>query len=296
MLSVSNLLHHLSLVSFIEILLIENQQYNRNKYGTVMVYIEFNDPVVCDLSDRIVQTVSSLSFVPVILSDCDQPYRTIRRSDNEQYLNVILFNNRSSIIKINKISNGLFANDAKIVILVNDSDASLPYSNDFVRTVNCLNRFVLIGRDSVMVAFRLYRRTIDIKAYKVDMFDKDSVVTHFHKVYGQRLLSLSGKEIRVFVHYGPPWSLACQKDNNESAIMLLGPDVLVTEFILFHLNATIVMTTDIAIEEPDYEILLKFNLRVRLLHKEIFSDSPIIDFNARYGIIRIKLFYFKYIP
>lgn len=284
MITVSNLLHHLSFVSFIEILVLENQQNNRYHYGTVMVFIEFNNPVVCDLSDRLAQTVSST--VPVILSDCDQPHQRIRRSNDEQILNVILFSNRSSITNIKKISEHLIANDDKIIILVNDPDASLPYSNDFVHSVDFLNRFVLIGRDSVMVAFRMYGITIDIKAYTVDMFNKDSVVTHFQKVYWHRTLSLRGQEIRAFIHFAPPWSFLCPRDNKQSSIVLLGLDALVTEFILFHLNATIVMTTDVVTEEPNYKIWFNSDsLRLRLLHQPIFSDTPITDFDARYACI-----------
>lgn len=288
--SVSNVLNHLAFVSFIEIIIIENQESHRYHYGTVMLYIEFNDPVACDLSERLAQTISSV--VPVIFADCDKHHQTIRRSYDEQELNVIVLNNRSSITKINKISKNLFPNDDKIIILVNDVDASLPYSNDFVQTVNFLHRFVLIGRNSVMVAFRLYRKTIDIRAYTVQMFNANSVVNHFRKVYRQRLLSLSGKEIRVFVHYAPPWSFVCPIDNTQKSVVLLGPDALVTEFILFHLNATVVMTTDVITEEPDYKISFKTDLRVQLLHKDIFSDTPITDINARY-VCKSYIYIFK---
>lgn len=284
MISVTGLLHHLALVSFIDILIIDNQQSHQYYYRTVLLYIDSNDPIVYDISDQITQTL--LPTVPVILCDCNQMQQTFTRSYSDQNLNIILLNNRSSITKINKISNNLYVSDENIIVLVNDSDASLPYSLDFLHAVDFLHRFVLIGPDSVMVAFWLYRRTFDIQAYTVDMFNRDSVISHFQKVYDHGLVSLNGTQIRVFMSYSPPWSLVCPTDSTLRFYKYLGPDALATEFILFHLNATIVMTTDLAIEEPNYArwftLRGRNNIEVMWLHKEVFGDTEITEFYARY--------------
>lgn len=279
----TKLLQHLELVSFIGILVKDSQHSHNFHYKTVFLYIESNDPVASDVSEHIVQT---LSYVPVILRDYNQPHQARIHSYGEQNLNIILINNRSSITFIETISNNLIASDDKIIALLNDPDASLPYSPGFLQTVNFLHRFVLIGTDSIMVAFRLFRMTFNIEAYTVDMFDRDSVISHFQKVYGHGLLSLNGTSVRVFLRYIPPWSLICPTDITKRFYKSLGRDALVTEIILFSLNATITITSDLAISEPHYADWFTLNgsnsLRVMWLHREIFSETRITEFYARY--------------
>lgn len=284
MISVTTLLHHLSWVSFIEILIVNYEQSHRYQYRTVLVYIESNDPLVCDVSDHIVQTLSSRCVVPVILGDCNGTNR-ITPSYGQRNLNIILINNRSSITKIKRISNSFYASDDKIIVLVNDLNDSSPFSQEFVQTVDFLNQFVLIGPNSVMVAFHLYRRTFHIKAYRLDMYNRHSVISHFQKVYDHRRLSLNGTQIRVFLSYSPPWSIVCPSDSSLRFYKFVGIDVLVTEFVLFHLNATIVLTSDLAIEEPNYArwftLQKRKSLQIKLLHGEVFGDTEITEFNAR---------------
>lgn len=59
MINVTNLLQYLSMVSFIDILVTNNQNTYHNRYGTVMIYLTPSDPSVRDVSDLIVQTLSS---------------------------------------------------------------------------------------------------------------------------------------------------------------------------------------------------------------------------------------------
>lgn len=59
MITVATLMRYISIVSFIDILVTNNQYKERNNYGTVIIYITPSDPVVCEVSDRIVQALSS---------------------------------------------------------------------------------------------------------------------------------------------------------------------------------------------------------------------------------------------
>lgn len=283
MLIAPKLLHQLALVSFIDILIKDNQQRHQYHYKSVLLHIESSSPVVCDISDQIVQTISD---VPVILCDYDQPYQTRTPSYGEPNLNIILLNNRSSITIIKKVCNTMFSSDENIIALVNESDASLPYSPGFLKIANCLHRFVLIRPDSVMVAFRLYRTPLDIQTYTVDMYNRDSVISHFQKVYDHGLVSLNGRPIRVFIHYIPPWSMLSPTDSTQRFYKAIGRDALVTEAILFSLNGTIVLTSDVAIKEPDFGDWFKIkevnNLEALLLYSDVFSDTHITDFYARY--------------
>lgn len=248
----------------------------------MFLHIESSDPLVCDISDHIVQTVS---VVPVIICDYNQPHKSSAHSYGEQNLNIIILNNRSNISIIKKIKNNLFAYNDKIIALVNDSDATLPYSPDFWEEVKFLHRFVLIGSDSVMAAFRLNGKTLNMQSYSIDMFNRDSVISHFQKVYDHGLLSLNGTSVRVFLRYAPPWSLLCPADSTKRSYKSLGRDALISELILFSLNATIVITSNVAIVEPYYDQWFKLidrnNLQMMWLRREIFSDTPITVFNAR---------------
>lgn len=58
MLTVKTLMHYVSIVSFIDILVTNNHNSPSNHYGTVIIYITPSDPVVCEVSDRIVETLS----------------------------------------------------------------------------------------------------------------------------------------------------------------------------------------------------------------------------------------------
>lgn len=292
MISTTRLLNHLAMLSFIEILIKDTQQSHQHYYRTMLLHIDTNDQVVCDISDGIVQSISPI--LPVILCDYNQLHQTFTRNYGEQNLNIILLANRSSITIINNISNNLFVSDDKIIMLVNDSDASLSYSSNFLGSVNFMDRFVLIGPDSMMVAFRLFRRTYNIQAYAVDMFNRDSVITHFQKVYDRRLLSLNGTQIRVFLSLTPPLSMVCPTDKTQIFYKFFGPDALATELILLHLNATILMTSDLAIEEPNFALWFahseRNDIHLILLHKNVIGNTQIADFYARYEIKREKQF------
>lgn len=187
-------------------------------------------------------------------------------------------------MKIKNITNKMFANDHKIIMLVNDRDASIPFSKYFVQTVKCLDRFVLIGPSSVMVAFLRFGSPTQLNAYKIDMFNEESVLYHFRIVYAHRLIPLNRKQITVFIHHTPPWSILC-KNGNEFVFM--GLDAMIAELILFHLNATIVMTSDLIHDDPsfgswfDRESIFKNNFDIVFFHPEIISKTPITDFNAR---------------
>lgn len=181
----------------------------------------------------------------------------------------------------------MWANDDKIIALVNEPDESLPYSPEFLQIVKFMNRFVLIGPHSKMIAFRMFRETVDIEAYTVDMFNNESVVDYFNMVYGSRILSLSDKKITVFVRYGPPWALLCPKGDTTDFVYI-GPDALVAEMILTHLNATIIMTSDVAQYDANYTTWYEDgkseyikNIRFRYFHAEAISKTAITDFNAR---------------
>lgn len=181
----------------------------------------------------------------------------------------------------------MWANDDKIIVLVSEPDESLPYSREFVQIVKFLNRFILIGPNSKMIAFRMFRETVDIEAYTVDMFNHESVVGAFNRVYGSRFLSLGGKEITVFVRYHPPWALLCPKGDTTD-LVYIGPDALVSELILSRLNASIIMTSDVAQYDANYttwyddgESEYVKNIRFRLFHPEAISKTAIINFNAR---------------
>lgn len=282
MIVVTTLLQHLSLVSFIEILIVNYE----HQYRTVLFYIESDDPIVCDVSDHIVRTVSSGCVVTVVQDVYNEQNQTNRSYGERRNFNIIMMNNRSSITKIQRISQSLLASDDKIIVLVNDPDASLPFSQEFVQSVVFLNRFVLIGPDSVMVAFRLYRKTFNINAFRVDMFNSHSVISNFEKVYDHRRLSLNRTQIRVFLRYAPPWAILCPTDHSLKFYSFVGPDVLVTEFILLSLNATLEITTDVAIEEPNFErwftLNSRNNLEIKFLHREVFSYTKITEFSARY--------------
>lgn len=182
------------------------------------------------------------------------------------------------------ISKNMWANDDKIIVLVNEPDETMPYSSEFMHAVTVLNQFVLIGPNSKMVAFRMFRRTVDINSYSVDMFNNDSVVGHFNKVYGQNLLSLSGKEITVFLRFAPSWSLLCPKGYTND-LVFVGPDALVSELILFRLNATIKMTSDIGHDDNTFTTWfnnsLSDNINFRRFHQEAISKTIVTDFNAR---------------
>lgn len=199
----------------------------------------------------------------------------------------MMFKNRSSVSKIKNISSNMWANDVKIIALVSEPDESLPYTREFVEIVKFLNRFVLIGPNSKMIAFHMFRENVKIEAYTVDMFDKASVVQYFNKVYGSRLLSLSDKNIMVFVRYHPPWAWLCPKGDT-SDLVYIGPDALVSELILSRLNATIIMTSDVAQYDANYtswygndESEYVKNIRFRHFHSEAISKTAITDFNAR---------------
>lgn len=181
----------------------------------------------------------------------------------------------------------MWANDDKIIALVSEPDESLPYSREFVETVKFLNRFVLIGPNSKMIAFRMFRETVDIEEYTVDTFNNESVVGHFNKVYGSRFLSLTDKKITVFVSYNPPWALLCPKGDTTDFVYV-GPDALVSELILSRLNATIIMTSDVARYDANYttwyddgESEYVKNIRFRHFHSEAISKTAISDFNGR---------------
>lgn len=145
---------------------------------------------------------------------------------------------------------------------------------------------MLIKPDSVMVACRLYKRPLDIQMYTVDMFNKDSVFSHFQKVYDHGLVSLNRRPIRVFIHHNPPWSMLCPTDSTQKFYKAIGRDVLVTEAILFSLNATIVLNSDVAIQEPNYTYWFTIkeanNLEAMLLYNDVFSDTQITEFYAKY--------------
>lgn len=179
----------------------------------------------------------------------------------------------------------MWANDDKIIVLVNEPDESIQYSPKFVDTVTVLNQFVLIGPNSKMIAFRMFRRTIDIKSYSVDMFNNNSVIGYFNKVFGRNLMSLSGKEITVFLSYAPPWSLICPKRFTND-LVYVGPDALMSEIILFRLNATMKITSDIGRDDNTFPTWfnssLSDNMRFRHFHQEAITQTVITDFNARY--------------
>lgn len=59
MINVTTLMRYISIVSFIDILVTNNHYSQRNHYGTVIIYITQSDPVVCEVSDHIVQALSS---------------------------------------------------------------------------------------------------------------------------------------------------------------------------------------------------------------------------------------------
>lgn len=180
----------------------------------------------------------------------------------------------------------MWANDDKIVVLINEADETMQYSSEFVRAVTVLNQFVLIGPNSKMVAFRMFRQTVDIKSYSVDMFSKDSVVEYFNKVYGHHLLSLSHKEITVFVRYSPSWSLLCRKGQTND-LVYVGPDALVSELIMSRLNATLKMTSDVGHDDNTYLTWFdrnnKFSDNARFLpfHQDAITKTAITDFNGR---------------
>lgn len=287
MITVTTLIRYISIVSFVDIVVLNNHYRQRNHYGTVIIYITPSDPVVCDVADRIVQTLSSRYLVPVVLRDNNRKHSSTWRSQDEQNLSIMLFNNRSSVSKIKNISSNMWANDDKIIALVSELDESLPYSRKFVQIVRFLNRFVLIGPNSKMIAFRMFRETVDIEAYTVDMFNNVSVVDNFNKVYGSRSLSLSDKKITVFIRYHPPWALLCPKGDTTDFVYV-GPDALVSELILSRLNATIIMTSDVAQYDANYihwyeDGVSEYvkNIRFRHFHSEAISKTAITDFNAR---------------
>lgn len=181
----------------------------------------------------------------------------------------------------------MWANDDKIIALVSEPDESLPYSREFVQIVKFLNRFVLIGPNSKMIAFQMFRETIDIEAYTVDMFNNESVIGSFNTVYGSRFLSLSGKKVTVFVRYHPPWALLCLKGDTTDFVYI-GHDALVSELVLSRLNATTIMTSDVARYDANYttwyddgaSAYVK-NIRFRHFHPEAISKTAITNFNAR---------------
>lgn len=220
------------------------------------------------------------------MRDSNRTHHKFRRNRDDHNLAIMLFNNRSSISKMKNISQNMWANDDKIMVLVNEPDETIEYSQEFVQAVTVLNQFVLIGPNSKMVAFRMFRRTVDIKAYTVDMFNIDSVVEYFNKVYGHHLLSLSGKEITVFLRYSPSWSLLCPKGQTND-LVYVGPDALVSELILSRLNATIKMTSDVGRDDNTFTTWfysnnsLSDNIRFRRFHQEAITQTVITDFNAR---------------
>lgn len=59
MITVTTLFYYISIVSFIDILVTNNHDSQRTHYGTVIIYMTQSDPVVCEVSDHIVQTLSS---------------------------------------------------------------------------------------------------------------------------------------------------------------------------------------------------------------------------------------------
>lgn len=290
MINTTQLVLNLAIMSFIDTLVSYNYNHQQNiNYGGVAVYIEPGDLVLGDLADHIVSAATSRYYAPVILIDSHRKLKPFRRSRGENNLNIILFRNQSSIDYIQNIRRNIYGNEHKLVILVSEEDSSdEQFSANFTQPLLILNRFVLIRyNQDELLDFNLHESVNNIMVHPINMFNTTSVISAVDKVYGRRLINLNGRPLRVFTHFAPKWGMIIPVDESNMQFVLQGPDVLVTDIIIPHLNATAIITTDVIQEDPNFRTWFDGHYgflqdyRFRYYHKESFGRTLITDFNAR---------------
>lgn len=292
MINMTELVIHMAIMSFIDTLITYN--YNRQQninYGCVAVYVEPGDSVLGDLADHIVSAVTSRYYAPVVLIDSHRKLVPFRRSRGENNLNIILFTNQSSIGYMKNIRSNIYGSEHKLVILVSEEDSQ--FSANFTQSLLILNRFMLMRYNKdVLLDFKPHESLNDIMAHPIDLFNTTSVIRAIDKVYGRRLINFSGRPMKVFTHFAVKWGMITSVDESYKRFVLQGPDVLVTDLIVPHLNATAIITTDVLQEDPNFDkwfdghlAIFLHNYRFRYYHKESFGRTLITDFNARSVLI-----------
>lgn len=289
MINTTEIVFHLGIMSFIDTLISYNYMQDQNtNYGCVVVYIEPDDLLLGDLADHIVWAATGRYYAPAVVIDSHRKLQPLRRSRTENYLNIFLFTNQSGIDHIENIRSNYYGNEHKLVILVSEEE-DMQLSPNFTESLKILNRFMLLYRNNQeeIFDFKQDDSLNSITSHPIDMFNTTSVISAIDKVYERRLVNMHGRPLRVFIHFAPKWSALVPYDENNVQFVLQGPDVMVTDLIIPHLNATAILTTDIVLVAPnfaewfhDYDGHLK-NLRFRFHHRATLGRTILSDFNAR---------------
>lgn len=296
MINTTDIVLHLAIRSFIDTLVCYNYNHQQNiNYGCVAVYIEPGNSVLGDLADHIVMAATGRYYAPVVLIDSHRKLEPFRRSRGENNLNIILFTNQSSIDYMKNIRRNIYGNEHKLVILVNEENSQ--FSPNFTQSLLILNRFMLLRyKQDELIDFRPHESLNNILAHPIDMLNTNAVNSAIDIVYGRRLINLSGRSLKVFINFAPKWGMIIPIDESNKNFVLQGPDILVTDLIIPHLNATAIITTDVAQEDPNFHnwfdghLGFLQNYRFRYYHTESFGRTLITDFNARSVFYKITSF------
>lgn len=300
MINTTELVLNLAIRSFIDTLISYNYNHQQNiNYGCIAVYIEPGDLVLGDLADQIVSAATSRYYAPVVLIDSRRKLEPFRRSRGENNLNIILFTNQSSIDNLKNIRRNIYGNEHKLVILVSEGDSRVEqFPANFTQSLLPLNRFMLLRyNQDELLDFRPHKNLNDVLADAIDLFNTTAVISAIDKIYGRRLINLNGRNLRAFTHFAPKWGLIVPVDESYVKFVLQGPDVLMTDVIISHLNATPIITTDVLKEDPNFYNWFDGHLKefqrhigFRYYHKESLGRTLITDFNARLALYRIQSF------
>lgn len=256
----------LVILTFLRILLTPSLNVSSVHYNTVLVFVDLENTY----ADSIIETVNLVvPNIPVMIRSFEEgSNRTavkVKQDDQPKNLNLFVVHSASELQRLQRVQRSLYISDQRLVLLTSMQDDEQLLLSNIRRYLAPMMVFVVLRPNGDLFWIRLLQ-TEHIVQYQLNLTSIESIREVMHSIHTWQEKDVPHWNAIIFIQYYAPYSLMApiyDANNQFMATELVGPDPLMAYDVARQLNATALICTDMAREQPDYENIFRYRNSIK---------------------------------